>query len=68
MYGVYLGFNGTLSVLAARWPFAQRDVALPFLVRTEALLFPLLPLFIAYVFSLLGFNVAKQVLKVYFGY
>ncbi|KZV87010.1 UNC-50 protein [Exidia glandulosa HHB12029] len=42
--------------------------ALPFLVRTEALLFPLLPIFIAYVFSLLGFNIAKQVLGVYFGY
>ncbi|KAH7105102.1 UNC-50-like protein [Auriculariales sp. MPI-PUGE-AT-0066] len=42
--------------------------ALPFLQRTEALLFPLLPIFVGYVLSLLGFNVAKQVLAVYFGY
>ncbi|PFH47717.1 hypothetical protein AMATHDRAFT_67054 [Amanita thiersii Skay4041] len=41
--------------------------ALPFLVRSEFLLSPLLPLFTAYVLSLLGFNVAKHVLGVYFG-
>jgi len=41
--------------------------ALPFLIRTELLLFPLLPLFAAYVVSLLGFNVAKRVLALYFG-
>ncbi|KAM6492534.1 UNC-50 [Amanita muscaria] len=41
--------------------------ALPFLVRSELLLSPLLPMFIAYVLSLLGFNVAKHVLRVYFG-
>lgn len=41
--------------------------ALPFLVRTELLLAPLLPLFVGYVISLLGFNVAKHVLPVYFG-
>ncbi|KAF8067747.1 UNC-50 [Lyophyllum atratum] len=41
--------------------------ALPFLVRSEILLAPLLPLFIAYIISLLGFNVAKRVLGVYFG-
>ncbi|KAG2003502.1 hypothetical protein CC2G_004103 [Coprinopsis cinerea AmutBmut pab1-1] len=40
--------------------------ALPFLVRTELLLSPLLPLFTAYVVSLLGFNVAKHVLAIYF--
>ncbi|KAI5117752.1 hypothetical protein M0805_000596 [Coniferiporia weirii] len=41
--------------------------ALPFLVRTELLLSPLLPLFAAYIVSLLGFNVAKHVLALYFG-
>ncbi|RDB30395.1 Protein unc-50 [Hypsizygus marmoreus] len=40
--------------------------ALPFLVRSELLLSPLLPLFTAYIISLLGFNVAKGVLGVYF--
>jgi len=41
--------------------------ALPFLVRSELLLSPLLPLFIAYILSLLGFNVAKHALRAYFG-
>ncbi|KAG5353426.1 hypothetical protein C0989_006944 [Termitomyces sp. Mn162] len=41
--------------------------ALPFLIRSELLLSPLLPLFTAYIISLLGFNVAKGVLDVYFG-
>ncbi|CAE6362736.1 unnamed protein product [Rhizoctonia solani] len=41
--------------------------ALPFLIRTELLLFPLLPLFAAYAVSLLGFNVARWALQVYFG-
>ncbi|KAH9849020.1 UNC-50-like protein [Lenzites betulinus] len=40
---------------------------LPFLVRTELLLAPLLPLFTGYIVSLLGFNVAKHVLPLYFG-
>lgn len=43
------------------------STALPFLVRSELLLSPLLPLFIAYVLSLLGFNVAKHALRAYFG-
>lgn len=41
--------------------------ALPFLIRTELLLSPLLPLFAGYVLTLLGFNVAKHVLEAYFG-
>nr|GAT48853.1 predicted protein [Mycena chlorophos] len=41
--------------------------ALPFLARTTLLLAPLLPLGAAYVVSLLGFNVARWVLGVYFG-
>ncbi|KAB5589441.1 Protein unc-50 [Ceratobasidium theobromae] len=41
--------------------------ALPFLIRTELLLFPLLPLFAAYAVSLLGFNVTRWALQVYFG-
>jgi len=41
--------------------------ALPFLIRSELLLAPLLPLFAGYIVSLLGFNVAKHVLPLYFG-
>ncbi|KAJ7089206.1 UNC-50 [Mycena belliarum] len=41
--------------------------ALPFLAHTTLLLAPLLPLGVAYVVSLLGFNVARWVLSVYFG-
>ncbi|PPQ72386.1 hypothetical protein CVT26_006746 [Gymnopilus dilepis] len=40
--------------------------ALPFLVRSELLLSPLLPLFTAYIVSLLGFNVPQHVLAAYF--
>ncbi|KAJ7484390.1 UNC-50 [Mycena latifolia] len=40
--------------------------ALPFLAHTNILLAPLLPLGVAYVVSLLGFNVAPWVLGVYF--
>ncbi|KIM42215.1 hypothetical protein M413DRAFT_444663 [Hebeloma cylindrosporum] len=40
--------------------------ALPFLARSELLLAPLLPLFTAYIVSLLGFNVAQHVLRSYF--
>lgn len=41
--------------------------ALPFLIRSELLLFPIVILFAFYVVSLLGFNVAKGVLGLYFG-
>lgn len=41
--------------------------ALPFLIRTELLLAPLLPLFVGYIVSLLGFNVGQWVLNAYFG-
>ncbi|KZP17485.1 UNC-50-like protein, partial [Athelia psychrophila] len=42
--------------------------ALPFLVRTELLLAPLLPVFAGYVISLaIGFGVAKNILHLYFG-
>jgi len=41
--------------------------ALPFLIRSELLLAPLLPLFVGYILTLLGFNVAKHVLEAYFG-
>ncbi|KAF9057179.1 UNC-50 [Panaeolus papilionaceus] len=40
--------------------------ALPFLIRSELLLAPLLPLFTAYIVSLLGFPVAQFVLRAYF--
>jgi len=41
--------------------------ALPFLIRSELLLFPLVPLILLYVVSLLGFNVSSAVLNMYFG-
>ncbi|KZS97176.1 UNC-50 protein [Sistotremastrum niveocremeum HHB9708] len=41
--------------------------ALPFLIRTELLLFPLLPLVATYIVSLVGFNIAKRALALYFG-
>ena len=41
--------------------------ALPFLIRTELLLAPLLPLFVGYIVSLLGFNVGRWVLNAYLG-
>ncbi|KAJ7636923.1 UNC-50 [Roridomyces roridus] len=41
--------------------------ALPFLAHTTLLLAPLLPLGVAYVVSLLGFNVARWILNLYFG-
>jgi hypothetical protein len=43
------------------------STALPFLIRTELLLAPLLPLFVGYIVSLLGFNVGRWVLDSYFG-
>jgi len=41
--------------------------ALPFLIRSELLLAPLLPLFAGYIVSLVGFNIATHVLPLYFG-
>lgn len=40
---------------------------LPFLIRAEILLSPLLPLFASYLVSLVGINVASHVLPAYFG-
>lgn len=40
--------------------------ALPFLIRSELLLFPVVACFAGWIVSLLGFNVAKSVLGVYF--
>jgi len=42
--------------------------ALPFLIRTELLLAPLLPLFVGYIVSLLGFNVGRWMLNAYLGF
>ncbi|KAI5479398.1 UNC-50-like protein [Pseudohyphozyma bogoriensis] len=41
--------------------------ALPFLIRSELLLFPIVIFFALYVVSLLGFNIAKVVLESLFG-
>lgn len=40
--------------------------ALPFLIRSELILFPVVILFIGWIISLLGFNVAKVALGLYF--
>ncbi|TFK41449.1 UNC-50 [Crucibulum laeve] len=68
-YWVCLWVGNTLYLAA----FAQYTYgvylglnALPFLVRTELLLSPLLPLFVAYIISLVGFNAAKYLLAAYF--
>lgn len=66
-YGIYLGLNGKKFCNASKQRLDLRHTpALPFLIRSELLLSPLLPLFTAYIISLLGFNVAKHVLGVYF--
>lgn len=69
VYGIYLGLNGACSLGGDGITDAERSsvLALPFLIRSELLLAPLLPLFAAYIVSLLGFNVAKHVLPLYFG-
>ncbi|KAK4685977.1 hypothetical protein P7C73_g4158, partial [Tremellales sp. Uapishka_1] len=41
--------------------------ALPFVARSQVLLAPLLPIFGGYLLSLLGFNMAKHALALYFG-
>ncbi|RSH86715.1 uncharacterized protein EHS24_004986 [Apiotrichum porosum] len=41
--------------------------ALPFVARSELFLAPLLPLFGGYLLSLLGFNIARTTLELYFG-
>ncbi|KAF9504793.1 hypothetical protein BS47DRAFT_1354767 [Hydnum rufescens UP504] len=38
----------------------------PFLIRSELLLFPLIPLLLTYIVSLLRFNISKAVLAMYF--
>lgn len=40
--------------------------ALPFLIRSELLLFPIAVFTVLYVVSLLGFNVSRNVLEAYF--
>ncbi len=68
MYGIYRGLHGKpVHSLIHLLAYGLTPLsALPFLIRTELLLAPLLPLFAAYVVSLLGFNVAKNVLPMYF--
>lgn len=56
-----------MSFIFHRCALTALGLALPFLVRTEILLAPLLPLFTGYILSLLGFNIAKHVLPMYFG-
>ena len=68
IYGVYLGLNSTSRHCTFDdFYLTHFPAALPFLVRTELLLVPLFPLFVGYIVSLLGFNVAKHALPLYFG-
>jgi hypothetical protein len=57
----------TYNPLCVRELSIYFSTALPFLIRTELLLAPLLPLFVGYIVSLLGFNVGRWVLNSYFG-
>ncbi|EJT99298.1 UNC-50-like protein [Dacryopinax primogenitus] len=41
--------------------------ALPFLIRTEVILLPLIPILTGFVASLLGYNIARKALTLYFG-
>jgi len=66
-YGLYLGCNGEHGTISFEWHDHESwIIALPFIVRSELLLAPLLPLLTAYFASLLGFNVARHVLPAYF--
>lgn len=77
IYGIYLGLNGQSSLLPSLHPppgelnshlvgfLGRPNTALPFLIRTELLLAPLLPLLVGYIVSLLGFNVGRRVLSAY---
>lgn len=69
IYITYLGLSGACIAL-----YISRDahestwfLALPFLVRSKLVLFPLIPLLIFYVVSLLGLNISRSVLSLYFG-
>ncbi|TYJ56894.1 hypothetical protein B9479_002339 [Cryptococcus floricola] len=41
--------------------------ALPFVARSQIMLAPLLPVFVGYLLSLLGYNMGKHALELYFG-
>lgn len=63
-----LGYNGTLHPrLSAPDSLTTSLAALPFLIRSELLLFPIVIFFALYVVSLLGWNIAKVVLETMFG-
>ena len=75
IYGIYLGLNGLSPafclILVIFYCSVVNELtycvttALPFLIRTELLLAPLLPLLVGYIVSLLGFNVGRRVLSAY---
>lgn len=75
-YITYLGFNGWYYnfSIGPQLPLPRiltvsnlgSLTALPFLVRSRLMLFPLLPFLISYVVSLLGFNISRYVLALYF--
>ena len=57
-----------MSITVANLDYINRGYnALPFLIRSELMLAPIVVLFIFYIVSLLGFNVSKFVLSAYFG-
>lgn len=69
-YITYLGLNGMSSqplvFLLKALMCACMMLALPFLVRTRLILFPLIPTLLFYVVSLLGLNISREVLTLYF--
>jgi len=67
---VCLFFGNTLFLIAGvQYVYVMYlgYAALPFVARSELLLSPLLPIFGGYLLSLLGFNIPRHVLELYFG-
>ncbi|GFZ47725.1 hypothetical protein JCM24511_05472 [Saitozyma sp. JCM 24511] len=67
---VSLFFGNTLFLIAqVQWVYVMYlgIAALPFVARSEFLLAPLLPIVGGYLLSLLGFNMPRHALELYFG-
>ncbi|KAF8316614.1 UNC-50 [Clavulina sp. PMI_390] len=66
IYLVAMPLSSILPLDANCVALLSHILALPFLVRSRLLLFPLIPLLIGYVVSLLGFNISRAVVSFYF--
>jgi hypothetical protein len=70
IYGTFLGFNGKFYLydLGGKKKSNKRNIiALPFLARTEVLLYPIGVFAILFVASLFGVNISQTVIGFYFG-